>query len=104
MTLDFECHSKDMDDKSANLMETARTLFGEIWSYVPNVENVPDEIQQKFVFIGIDKAVMALQIISGENSRDCSEAVHIVYEQLQNAAVLQGLEDQFKDKEQEKNV
>jgi hypothetical protein len=60
MTLDFECHSKDMDDKTANLMETARTLFGEIWSYVPNVENVPDEIQQKFVFIGIDKAVMAL--------------------------------------------
>mgnify|MGYP001209665022 CR=1 FL=1 len=62
---------------------TAHVLLEHIFQYMPeNPERFSQEVQQSLVLNSIDKAIFAMQIITGFNQLSCSEIVHTTYESL----------------------
>ena len=63
--------------------ETATVILSEIFNFAPeDPERFTQEVQQQLVFTCIDKAIAAMQIITGLQALTCSECVHTAYERL----------------------
>jgi len=63
--------------------ETATVILQEIFSFAPeDPERFTQEVQQQLVFTCMDRAIAAMQIITGLKSTTCSECVHTTYERL----------------------
>ena len=61
--------------------ETATVILSEIFNFAPeDPERFTQEVQQQLVFTCIDKAIAAMQIITGLQALTCSECVHTAYE------------------------
>ena len=62
---------------------TAQVILAQIFHYMPeNPERFSQELQQQLVLTSIDKAIFAMQIITGLKQLSCSEIVHTTYESL----------------------
>ena len=63
--------------------ETALVILQEIFSFAPKgPERFTQEVQRQRVFTCMDRAIAAMQIITGLKSTTCSECVHTAYERL----------------------
>ena len=67
----------------AEYQVAAHILLDLIFQYMPeNPERFSQELQQSLVLNSIDKAIFAMQIITGLKQLSCSEIVHTTYESL----------------------
>ena len=65
----------------AEYQVAAHILLDLIFPYMPdNPELLSGEVQQALMTTSIDKAIFAMQIITGLNQLSCSEIVHTTYE------------------------
>ncbi len=97
MTLDFECDTKDMDPRTADLMETGRTILEELMGW--NKTSPDPEIQQWLHDVVITKATNALQIISNCCGHEAIQIIMKVDEQMANH-----FEQQRKIEERRENI
>jgi hypothetical protein len=65
----------------AEYQVAAHILLDLIFQYMPdNPELLSGEVQQALMTTSIDKAIFAMQIITGLNQLSCSEIIHTTYE------------------------
>ena len=79
MTVDFECHSKDMDEYTSDLMETARILIEHTCHYV-TWSDEPDIQAYQFISAKV-RTANCLQLISACSGCDAERVVNKVFEQ-----------------------
>ena len=89
MTLELESDSKDMELRSADLIETGRNLLDECFAWTPIA---CDSCMEKSAFEAQVHAATCLQIISGCCEHEAKQAISIVQEQ-NNRLVEEGKED-----------
>jgi len=76
MALDFECESHDLDEQTANLMETTRLLYEEQIAWIDWPE---DLVKQRVEFaLTKFKTVTCLRLITGISGEDAERVVHQV--------------------------
>ena len=95
MTLDFECDTKDMDPRSALLLESASAIYHLVVEFAPDLEGTDESVEKAFIHIGITKAVDALQIISGISRKDSTECVLRACERETNQRQVEYIRNQM---------
>ena len=95
MTLDFDCDSKDMDPRSALLLETASVIYHLVIEFAPDLEGKDESVEKAFIHIGITKAVDALQLISGIDRKDATECVLRACERESNQRQVEYIKTQM---------
>tara|TARA_Y100001968_G_scaffold214852_1_gene197663 strand:- start:214 stop:510 length:297 start_codon:yes stop_codon:yes gene_type:complete len=62
---------------------TAHVVLEHIFQYMPeNPQRFSNFVEQSLVSTALDKAIFAMQLITGLNQFSCSEIVHTTYESL----------------------
>ena len=75
MTLDFECDSKDMDQRTAGLLEAASSIYQLVIEWSPEVQERDEVTKQALINTAFIKGVNVLQIITGVDHKDATECL-----------------------------
>ena len=75
MTLDFECDSKDMDERTADLLEAGSLIYHLVIDFSPDLEAKDDLTKQAIINAAFTKGVNVLQLITGIDHKDASECL-----------------------------
>ena len=100
MTLDFDLDSKPMDNKTADLLETADEIYNLVISHSPDIEDPNDgtELDIKFTE-AFTKAPSILQIVTGICGEEASQALeHVIDRAIKKDQCIEQLERQLKEK------
>jgi len=81
MTLDFECDSKDMERRTADLIETADEIWSLVASYMPELSDYVDksEVEQKLDECRT-KSLLVIQMVTGICKCEATQALDQVIE------------------------
>jgi len=98
MTFDFD--SKPIDDKTADLLETADEIYDLVVSHSPEIEDADDgsAIDIK-VTEAFTKALSIIQIVTGICRCEASQALeHVIDRAIKKDQCIEQLERQLKEK------
>tara|TARA_R100000655_G_scaffold50316_1_gene87891 strand:- start:144 stop:440 length:297 start_codon:yes stop_codon:yes gene_type:complete len=97
MTLDFECDSKDMDERTAELIETVQEIYELVISYSPRITDAADsrEVDMKCA-VGFAKTLSVIQLITGICRHEAEELLDHVVERSADTRI-EKLNQQFEN-------
>tara|TARA_R100000655_G_scaffold27519_1_gene56030 strand:+ start:91 stop:393 length:303 start_codon:yes stop_codon:yes gene_type:complete len=98
MALDFECDSKDMDQRTADIVETVEQIYELVIDHSPQISTEDDssEIEMRCTE-AFTKALAVIQIITGICRCEASEALdHVIERAAKREKEIEKLNQQFK--------
>ena len=98
MALDFECDSKDMDERTADIVETAEQVYELILDYSPPLSTEDDSsLIEMRCTEAFAKALSVIQIVTGICKCEASQALdHVIERAVKREKDIEQLNQQFK--------
>ena len=98
MALDFECDSKDMDKRTADIVETADEIYELVLDYSPLISTEDDSsLIEMRCTEAFAKALSVIQIVTGICKCEASQALdHVIERAVKREKDIEKLNQQFK--------
>ena len=99
MALDFECDSKDMDQRTADIVETAEQVYELVLDYSPLISEKDDSSEVDLRCAeAFTKALSVIQTITGICRCEATQALdHVIERAAKREKDIEKLNQQFKN-------